>query len=358
MAIDEQKMEEAVGKVFGELAVAVTGPLVVLGDRLGLWAALAGAGPMTPNGLASRTGTVERYVREWLRGVAVAGYVGYDPATGAFTLSDEMALVLATDDSPASLIGVFEGFVGMWNDLATIEGFFRTGGGMSWGDHHPALNDAQARFTRPMYRAALVDGWIAALDGVTARLQAGGQVADIGCGQGTSTITMAERFPASSFTGFDHSDAVIAAARKAADDAGLAGRVSFEVADAASFPAGPGQGYDLVCFTDSLHDLGDPVAAAAHARAALAPGGTVMVVEPLAADRFEDEFANPYARVGYAISTMVCTPSSLAQPGAAALGAMAGETRIRQVLAGAGYTRVRRVAAEAAPFNIVLEARP
>src|SRR6185437_14721542 len=154
MAIDEQKMEEAVGKVFGELAVAV------------------------------------------------AGYAGYDPATGAFTLSDEMAPVLATDDGPASLIGVFEGFVGMWNDLATIEGFFRAGGGMSWGDHHPALNDAQARFTRPMYRAALVDGWIAALDGVTARLQAGGQVADIGCGQGTSTITMAERFPASSFTGF------------------------------------------------------------------------------------------------------------------------------------------------------------
>jgi ubiquinone/menaquinone biosynthesis C-methylase UbiE len=269
-----------------------------------------------------------------------------------------MALVLATDESPASLIGVFEGFVGMWNDLATVEGFFRTGGGMSWGDHHPALNDAQARFTRPMYRAALVDGWIAALDGVTGRLQAGGKVADIGCGQGTSTITMAERFPASSFTGFDHSDAVIAAARKAADDADLADRVSFEVADAASFPADPGEGYDLVCFTDSLHDLGDPVAAAAHARSALAPGGTVMVVEPLAADRFEDDFANPYARVGYAISTMVCTPSSLAQPGAAALGAMAGETRIRQVLADAGYTRIRRVAAEAAPFNIVLEGRP
>ena len=246
----------------------------------------------------------------------------------------------------------------MWNDLDTVEGFFRAGGGMSWGDHHPALNDAQARFTRPMYRAALVDGWIAALDGVTARLQAGGSAADVGCVQGTSTITMAERFPASSFTGFDHSDAVIAAARKAADEAGLAGRVSFEVTDAASFPADPGHGYDLVCFTDSLHDLGDPVAAAAHARSTLAPGGTVLVVEPLAADRFEDDFANPYARVGYAISTMVCTPSSLAQPGAAALGAMAGETRIRQVLADAGFTRVRRVAQEAAPFNIVLEARP
>ena len=354
MAIDEQKMEEAVGKVFGELAVAVTGPLVVLGDRLGLWAALAGAGPMTPNGLASRTGTVERYVREWLRGVAVAGYADYDPATGAFTLSAEMAPVLATDDSPASLIGVFEGFVGMWSDLATIEGFFRTGGGMSWGDHHPALNDAQARFTRPMYRAALVDGWIAALDGVTGRLQAGGKVADIGCGQGTSTILMAEEFPASAFAGFDHGDALVATARRAAADAGVADRVSFEVADATRFP---GTGYDLVTFTDCLHDLGDPAAAAAHARSALAPGGTVMVVEPLAADRLEDDFTNPYARIGYAISTLVCTPSSLAQPGAAALGAMAGEARLRRVLADADYTCVRRVAPEAAPFNIVLEAR-
>jgi ubiquinone/menaquinone biosynthesis C-methylase UbiE len=355
MAIDEQELEQAVGKVFGELGVAVTGPLVVLGDRLGLWAAMAGAGPVTPAKLAAKTGTVERYVREWLRGVTVAGYAGYDPATGAFTLSDEMARVLATDDSPASLIGVFPGFVAMWSDLGSIEGFFRTGGGMSWGDHHPGLNDAQARFTRPMYRTSLVDGWIAALDGVTARLTSGGKVADIGCGQGTSTIVMAERFPASSFTGFDHSDAMIAAARRAADDADLADRVSFEVADAAGFP---GHGYDLVCFTDSLHDLGDPVAAAAHARSALAPGGTVMVIEPLAADRFEDDLTNPYARVGYAISTMVCTPSSLAQPGAAALGAMAGETRIRRVLADAGYTRVRRVAREAAPLNIVLEARP
>src|SRR6266567_8276697 len=355
MAVDEQKVEEAAGKVFGELSVAITGSLIVLGDRLGLWAAMAGAGPVTPNDLAARTGTVERYAREWLRGVAVAGYVGCDPAGGTFTLPDEMALVIAGEDSPASLIGVFDGFIGLWNDLATIEGFFRAGGGMGWGDHHSALNDAQARFTRPMYRASLVDGWIAALDGVAGRLQAGGRVADVGCGQGTSTILMAERFPASAFTGFDHSDAIIAAARKAAGHADLAERVSFEVADAAGFP---GHGYDLVCFTNSLHDLGDPVAAAGHARSALAPGGTVMVIEPLAADRFEDDFANPYARVGYAISTMVCTPSSLAQPGAAALGAMAGEARIRRALADAGYTRVRRVAQEAAPFNIVLEARP
>ena len=359
MEIDEQKVEEAVGKVFGELGVSITGPLIVLGDRLGLWAAMAGAGPVTPGQLAARTGTVERYVREWLCGVAVAGYVGYEPADGTFRLSNEMALVVAGDDSPASLIGVFGGFTGLWSDLDTVEGFFRAGGGMGWGDHHPALNDAQARFTRPIFRAALVDGWIAALDGVTARLQAGGaRVADIGCGQGTATILMAERFPASVFTGFDHSDALIATARKAAADAGVSGWVSFEVADATSFPAAPGPGYDLVTFTDCLHDLGDPVAAAVHAREALAPGGTVMIIEPLAADRLEDNFTNPYARVGYAISTMVCTPSSLAQPGAAALGAMAGETRLRQVLTEAGYPDVRRVAQQAAPFNIVLEARP
>jgi len=296
MAVDEQKVEEAAGKVFGELSVAITGPLIVLGDRLGLWAAMAGAGPVTPNDLAARTGTVERYAREWLRGVAVAGYVGCDPAGGTFTLPDEMALVIAGEDSPASLIGVFDGFIGLWNDLATIEGFFRAGGGMGWGDHHSALNDAQARFTRPMYRASLVDGWIAALDGVTGRLAAGARVADIG--------------------------------------------------------------YDLVTFTDCLHDLGDPVAAAARARSVLAPGGTTMIIEPLAADRLEDDFSNPYARIGYAISTLVCTPSSLAQPGAAALGAMAGEARLRQVLAEAGYARVRRVAQEAAPFNIVLEAQP
>ncbi|HKR71241.1 MAG TPA: class I SAM-dependent methyltransferase [Streptosporangiaceae bacterium] len=355
MDIDEKQVEEAVGKVFGELGVAITGPLIALGDRLGLWAAMAGAGPLTPGELAARTGTVERYVREWLRGVAVAGYVSYDPATGSFSLADEMALVIATDDSPASLIGVFQGFAALWSDLPTIEGFFRTGGGMGWGDHQPALNDAQSRFTRPMYRASLVDGWLAALDGVTSRLLAGARVADIGCGQGTSTILMAERFPASTFAGFDHSDALIATARKAAADSAAGDRVSFEVADAAVFP---GHEYDLITFTDCLHDLGDPVAAAAHARQTLAPGGTVMVVEPLAADRLENDFTNPYARIGYAISTLVCTPSSLAQTGAAALGAMAGESRLRQVLADAGYTRVRRVAEDAAPFNIVLEARP
>lgn len=355
MAIDEGKLEEAAGKVFGELGVAMTGPLIVLGDRLGLWTALAGAGPTTPAQLADRTGTVERYVREWLRGVTVAGYLDYDPATETFSLSDEMALVIADESTPASLIGVFPGFVALWSDLDAIEGFFRSGGGMAWGDHHPALNDAQSRFTRPGYLASLVDVWIAALDGVGDRLRAGGRVADIGCGQGVSTIVLGQGFPASTFVGYDPSDALIATARKKAAEAGVSERVSFEVADAATFH---GAGYDLIAFTDSLHDMGDPVAATAHAREALAPGGTVIVIEPLAADRLEDDFTNPYARIGYAISTLVCTPSSLAQPGAAALGTMAGEMRLRAVLTEAGYTRVRRVAEDAAPFNIILEARP
>jgi ubiquinone/menaquinone biosynthesis C-methylase UbiE len=355
MAIDEQKVEQAAGKVFTELGVAITAPLIVLGDRLGLWAGLAGAGPLTPAQLAERTGTVERYVREWLRGVSVAGYLDYDPRQETFSLSDEMALVVANEDTPASLIGVFPGFVGLWADLDAVEGFFRSGTGMSWGDHHPILNDAQSRFTRPGYRAALVGGWIAALDGVTERLSAGGRVLDVGCGQGVSTLVMAEAFPHSAFTGIDHSDALVATARKAAAEAEIGERVSFEVSDATSLP---GTGYDLICFTDSLHDMGDPVAATARAREALALGGTVMVIEPLAADRFEDDFANPYARIGYAISTLVCTPSALAQAGGTSLGAMAGEARLRQVLADAGYRSVRRVAEDAAPFNIILEAKP
>jgi SAM-dependent methyltransferase len=352
--LDPDKLDQAVGKVFGELGVGVTGPLIVLGDRLDLWRTLAGAGPLTPAEVARRTGLAERYLREWLRGVAVAGYLEYDPASGAFTLTDELAAVLATEDAATSLIGVFPGFVAFWSDLDRVERFFRTGDGMGWGDHHPALNEAQERFTRPMYLHGLVPAWIPAVDGIVSRLEAGATVADVGCGYGLSTRVLAEAWPASRFIGFDLHDGSIAQARKTAADAGLGDRVSFEVADATSFP---GTGYDLVLFTDSLHDMGDPVAAVSHARTTLADDGAVLVIEPLAADRFEDDFTNPYARIGYAVSTMVCTPSALAQ-GGPALGAMAGEARLREVLAAGGFTRVRRIALEAAPFNIVLEARP
>jgi SAM-dependent methyltransferase len=352
MTIDPERLEQAVGTVFADLGVSVGGPVVVLGDRLGFWAGMAGAGPLTPVQLAARTGTAERYVREWLCAMAVARYVDHDPATETFALSDEMAAVLATDDAPTSLIGVFPAMIALWHDLDVVEGLFRTGDGIGWGDHHPALNEAQARFTRPMYRAELAS-WVEALDGVADKLHTGGRVADIGAGHGVSTIVLAEAFPAVTVVGFDIDPVSTDAARKAAADAGVSDRVRFEVADATSFP---GTGYDLISFTDCLHDLGDPVAAAAHAREALAPEGTVLVVEPLAADRLADDFDNPYARMGYAISTLVCTPSSLGQPGARALGTMAGERRLRQVLTDAGYRSVRRVAQDSAPLNIILEA--
>ncbi|GGP89880.1 class I SAM-dependent methyltransferase [Streptomyces melanogenes] len=354
-ALDNDRLEEAMGKVFTELGVSCTAPLVVLGDRLGLFGALAGAGPLTSAELAARTGLVERYVREWLRGVAVAGYLGYDPGTDRFALSDEYAAVLADETAPTSLIGVFPGFQALWADLDRVEEFFRSGGGMGWGDHHPALGAAQERFSRPAYVHGLIAEWIPAVDGIVAKLEAGARVADVGCGYGLSSILVGQRWPNSVVTGFDPDDDSVAHARAAAAKAGLDGRVAFEVADATTYP---GQGYDLVTFTDSLHDMGDPEAAVAHARAALADEGAVLVIEPLAADRFEDDFANPYARVGYAISTLVCTPSSLAQPGAAALGAMAGEARLRDVLAAGGLTRIRRIAQESAPVNIILEARP
>ena len=354
MTIDEGKLEQAVGTVFGDLGVSASAPLVVLGDRLGLWAAMAGAGPLTPAELAGRTGTTERYVREWLCAMTMARYVDHDPAAGTFSLSEEMAQVLGTDDAPTSLVGVFGALTALWHDVDVVERLFRTGGGIGWGEHHPSLTDAQERFTRPMYRASFV-AWIEALDGVAEKLREGALVADIGTGRGVSTIVLAQAYPASTFVGFDIDAASVTAARKAAAEAGVSDRVAFEVADATAFP---GTGYDLVSFTDCLHDLGDPVGAAAHARTTLAPGGTVLVVEPLAADRLEDDFANPYARIGYAVSTMVCTPSSLAQQGARALGTMAGEGRLREVLTEAGYGSVRRLPGDLAPFNVLLEARP
>ncbi|HEU0238464.1 MAG TPA: methyltransferase domain-containing protein [Micromonosporaceae bacterium] len=353
--LDPAKLEAAVGKTFSELGIGVTAPLVVLGDRLGLWTALAGAGPTTPASLAARTGLAERYVREWLRGVGIAGYLDYDATEGTFRLTDEFAAVLASDDSPVALVGVFAGFEALWADLGRVEQLFRSGTGMGWGDHHPLLNEAQERFTRPMYLAGLASAWLPAADGVDTALRDGGRLLDIGCGYGVSSLTIAEQWPAARVTGVDIDDASIAHARKTAAAAGLADRVTFEVANATALPRGP---YDVVVFTDSLHDMGDPAAAIADARRVLAPDGVLVVVEPLAADRFEDDFANPYARIGYAISTMVCTPSALAQPGGVALGAMAGETRLRDVLHAGGMTRVQRVATESAPFNIVLAARP
>lgn len=352
--LDAQRLERAVGKVFGDIGVGINGPLVLIGDRLDLWKALAAAGPVTPAALAERTGLVERYLREWLRAMTVAGYLDYSPDAGLFTLSPEMAAVLADDEAPTSLIGVFTGFTAFWAAVDKAEEFFRTGHGMGWGDHHPALNQAQERFTRPMYLSGLIPQWIPAVKGMDERLRAGARIADIGCGHGLSTRLIAQAWPASSVVGFDIDDGVIGHARQAISGMKLDGRISFEVADAAAYP---GEDYDLVLFTDCLHDMGHPVEAAAHARRTLAADGVALVIEPLAADRLEDDLANPYAPIGYAVSTLVCTPSALAQ-GGEALGTMAGEGKLREVLSAAGFSRISRIAQDAAPFNIILEARP
>jgi hypothetical protein len=352
--LDPAKLDAAVGKVFGELGVFLSAPILVLGDRLGLFRALAGSGPVTAAELADRTGLVERYVREWLRAVAVGGYLTYDPATGRFELPAEMAAVLAYDESPTALIGVVPSLRDLMDHLPEIEGFFRTGGGQGWAAYGPELARAQARFTRPIYLQALIGSWLPAVDGLTAKLNGGARVADIGCGHGVSTILAAQAWPASTFVGVDIDPDAVAQATAAAYAAGVGVGVEFHVASATDYP---GRDFDLVMILDCLHDFGDPAGAAAHARATLAADGVVFVAEPLAADRFEDDFANPYARIGYAISTVVCTPSSLSQPGALGLGAMAGESRLRQVLAEAGLGRVRRLPAEIAPFNILLEAR-
>jgi SAM-dependent methyltransferase len=353
-AIDPAKLEAAVGKVFGELGVFLSAPVLVLGDRLELFRALAAGGPATSTELADRTGLVERYVREWLRAATVGGYLTYDPATQRFTLPPEMAAVLAYDDAPTALIGVVPSLRDLMNHLPAIERFFRTGGGQGWADYGPELARAQARFTRPMFINGLIQTWLPAVDGLVARLDDGARIIDIGCGHGVSTILAAQAWPASTFVGIDPDANAIAEATIAAEAAGVADRVTFHTERADGYPD---RGFDLVMFLDCLHDMGDPVAAVAHARDSLTDDGVVFVAEPLAADRFEDDLDNPYARIGYAISTLVCTPSSLSQPGTLGLGAMAGPARIQQVLSEAGLAVIRRLPAEIAPFNLLFEAR-
>ncbi len=350
--MNETRLQELIGKAVTEMSVTESGPLVYLGDKLGLYKAMAGAGPLTSQSLADRTGTHERYVREWLNNQAAGGYVDYDAAAGTYELSDEAAHVWADEASPFFLAGWIELIASMWADADVLADVFRTGEGLIWGDHDDRLYRGCERFYAPLYRRSLVQEWIPSLDGVEETLRRGAHVADVGCGYGISTVLLAQAYPRSTFVGYDSHAGSIVAAEKAAADAGVADRVRFEVADAASFG---GRGYDLVCFFDALHDLGDPVGAAAHARASLAEGGTVLVVEPTAGDRVEDNF-NPVGRTYYAGSTFLCTPSSLAQPGSLGLGAQAGPERLTEVLFQAGLTRCR--ATVTTPFNLVLEARP
>jgi SAM-dependent methyltransferase len=352
MAAIEEEVTTFVHKALGDVAGALTASLVVIGDRLGLYKAMAGAGGLTPAELAARTGTTERYVREWLAGQAGAGYLTYEPATGRYTLPDAHAAALADDDSPACVLGGFEGMLAATRVTPKVIEAFRSGKGVGWHEHDADLFTGVERFFRPGYLAHLVDSWIPALDGVAAKLARGARVADVGCGHGASTIIMGKAFPRSKFTGFDYHQASIDAATERARKAGVGDHVRFEMAPAKAFP---GTGYDLVTCFDCLHDMGDPVGAAHHVQEALAPDGTFLLVEPFANDNVEDNL-NPVGRLFYSVSTIVCTPASLSQEVGLALGAQAGEGRLREVLRQAGFSRVRR--ATETPFNLVLEARP
>lgn len=350
-ALDMNKLNAFIGQFVNDLGAAVHSGMVVIGEKLGLYKALAG-GPITSLQLARKTGTDERYVREWLASQAAGGYITYDERTHEFSLSEEQAFTLANEDSPAYLPGAFELALGSLAAVPRITDSFRTGRGMGWHEHADGVFHGCEKFFRPGYAANLVNSWIPSLDGVKEKLQAGARVADVGCGKGPSTILLAQAFPNSQFFGFDYHDKSIEAARESARRNGVSDRVTFEVASAKSFP---GRDYDFVAVFDCLHDMGDPIGAAAHVRQSLAKDGTWMIVEPFAHDDLKDNL-NPAGRMFYSFSTLLCTPCSRSQEVGLCLGAQAGESRIREVVSAAGFERFRR--ATETPFNIVYEARP
>jgi SAM-dependent methyltransferase len=351
MAVDMDKLNVFVGQFVGDLGAAVHAGMVVIGEKLGLYKALA-EGPSNSAELAGKTKTDERYVREWLGSQAAGGYVTYNEKTRKFSLSEVQAFTLANEDSPAYIPGAFQLALGSLAAVPRIAESFRSGAGMGWHEHDEAVFHGCEKFFRPGYAANLVSSWIPSLQGVKEKLEAGARVADVGCGKGASTLLMAKAFPQSRFSGFDYHDKSIEAARESAKRNGIADRVTFEVAKAKEFP---GKGYDFVAVFDCLHDMGDPIGAAAHVRQSLAKDGTWMIVEPFANDQLKDNL-NPVGRVYYSFSTLLCTPCSRSQEVALCLGAQAGESRIRDVVTSAGFKRFRR--ATETPFNIVYEARP
>ena len=346
---DQSALDAFLGQATSDAGAALSVLLSHLGDRLGLYTAMADGEPVTPGELAGRTGTNERLVREWLSNQAAGGYLTYDPATGRFRLPPEHAFALADESSPAQVQGLFDLVAAIYQSIDKELGVFRTGTGLTWGDHHDGLFTATERAFRPGYEAHLVQEWIPAMDGMQDKLAAGARVADIGCGHGTSTTVLARAYPNSSFVGYDYHAPSIEAARGAAERSGVAGRVRYLLADARDISGT----YDLITFFDCWHDTADPVGVAKAARGALADGGAVLAVEPFANDRLEDN-ANPLGRFAYAISTLVCTPCSVSD-GGPGLGAQAGETRTRDVFLDAGFTTFRRIAET--PLNIVYEAR-
>jgi SAM-dependent methyltransferase len=351
-AIDEIKLDALMGKMLNDMGAAMSGALILVGDKLGLYRAMSGAGPIGSHELARRTGTTERYVREWLAAQAASGYVSYDPQTKRYTLEPEQAAVFADESSPVFMAGAYEVAASVYRDEPKITAAFKSGRGVGWHEHHPCLFCGTERFFRTSYNHHLVGEWLPALDGVVDKLKKGALVADVGCGHGASTILMAKAFPRSRFYGFDYHEASIACAQAAAEEAGVGDRITFQRATAADYPA---LGYDLVTFFDCLHDMGDPIGASAHVKQTLAPGGKWMVVEPKAEDRLEGNL-NPVGRIYYSASTMICTPASMDQEVGLALGAQAGEARLRDVIERGGFSTVRL--ATATPFNMVLEATP
>jgi ubiquinone/menaquinone biosynthesis C-methylase UbiE len=349
-AVDAEKLNAFVMRALGDLSAGYGGVMVSLGHRLGLYKALAGAGPVSARELAARAGCAARYVSEWLGSQVAGGYVVYHAVSDTYELTPEQAMVLANEDSPVFLPNAWSVPASMWLDEDKAIDAFRTGQGVSWGDHHGRLHCGVSAFYRNAYRASLVPEWLPALDGVVDKLNAGALVADVGCGAGHSTTLMAQAFPASQFHGFDTHGESVAEARRIAAEAGT-DKVTFTRARADDYP---GSGYDLICFFDSLHDMGDPVAALTHAARAVARDGTLLVVEPFANDRVEDNIS-PVARMYYAASTTVCCAHAISEGGRVVLGAQAGESRLADVFRKAGFTRLRRAAAT--PFNLILEAR-
>jgi SAM-dependent methyltransferase len=352
MVVDEAKLHELIGKAVGEWGAAYGVLLTFVGDRLGLFKAMAGAGELTPEELATKTGTHPRIIREWLAAQAAGGFVTYNPGAGTYLLPEEQAFTLTDENSPAYIVGEYQVIMGLFKDEEKIIEAFRTGKGLGWGDHHHYLFQGTERFFKPSYVANLTTSWIPSLEGVEDRLKNGGaKVADVGCGHGVSTILMAKAYPNSTIVGFDYHKSSIEWARKNAEKESLK-NIAFEVAGSTDYP---GDDYDLVAFFDSFHDMGDPAGAAKHVLQTLKKkDGTWMMVEPFANDKVEDNL-NPLGRVFYAASTMICVPASLNENGPA-LGAQAGEERIRELVKSAGFSKFRR--ATQTPFNLIFEARP
>ena len=344
------RLNELVGKLVNDLGASLSGASILLGDRLGLYRAMADGEAITSAQLAKRTGLHERYVREWLAGQAASGYIDYHPEKETFSLSPEQAMAFAEEGSPAFFAGAFDVVQATYLDEPKVAEAFRTGKGVGWHEHSKCLFSGTERFFRPGYNANLVPNWIPALDGVEAKLKAGAKVADVGCGHGASTIVMAKAYPKSQFFAFDYHLPSIERAKEVASEAGVGDRITFAQATAKDFPA---NGYDLVAFFDCLHDMGDPVGAGKHVRETMARDGVWMIVEPFAHDNLKDNL-NPVGRVFYTASTFICTPASLSQEVALGLGAQAGERRLRQVATEAGFAHFRRAAET--PFNMIFEA--